>query len=77
MVSISRLSSKGQLVIPEKIRKMIGLKEGDFILIDVEEGKIILKKVESIDKFRGILEKPLSDEEMEDAFEEGIARGEL
>jgi len=46
-------------------------------LIDVEEGKIILKKVESIDKFRGILEKPLSDEEMEDAFEEGIARGEL
>jgi AbrB family looped-hinge helix DNA binding protein len=36
------LSSKGQLVIPLEVRRMLGLRVGDRFLCDIDEGRIVL-----------------------------------
>ena len=38
-----KLSSKGQLVIPKRIREALGLKKGTRFHVNVAEGKIILE----------------------------------
>jgi len=47
-IDITKLSSKGQVVIPAWMRK--NLKEGDKMVIIENKGRIILKKVEDFDK---------------------------
>ena len=38
------LSSKSQLVLPAQVRRQLGIKAGDRLLIDVEQDRIIIKK---------------------------------
>lgn len=40
--------AKGQVVIPKAIRDMLGINEGDEVVIEVEKDKIILLKKESV-----------------------------
>jgi len=47
-IDITRMSSKGQIVIPAELRK--DMKEGDKIVVIRNENQIILKKAESFDK---------------------------
>ncbi len=47
-IDITRMSSKGQIVIPQEMRKNIN--EGDKIVIIQNGDQIILKKVEDFDK---------------------------
>jgi len=46
---VSRLSSKGQVTIPKEIREAIGLKPGDMIAYEVQNGVVTLTRVESFD----------------------------
>jgi len=39
----TRLSSKGQVVIPAEVRLKLGLKKGDVFLVKIEDKKIILE----------------------------------
>jgi len=39
----TRLSSKGQVVIPAEVRLRLGLKKGDVFLVKIENKKIILE----------------------------------
>ena len=48
IISITKMSSKGQVVIPQEMRK--GLKEGDKLVIIKNDNQIILKKMENFDK---------------------------
>jgi len=41
-VSVVKLSSKGQVVIPKSIRQQLGLKNGDRLKISIEAKKITL-----------------------------------
>ncbi len=45
-ISITRLSSKGQIVIPSEMRK--DLKEGDELLILKDDYRIVLQKVKKL-----------------------------
>lgn len=45
-IGVTRMSSKGQIVIPSEMRK--DLKEGDELLIIKDEDRIILKKGEKL-----------------------------
>lgn len=45
-INVTKMSSKGQIVIPSEMRK--DLKEGDELLIVKDEDRIILKKAEQI-----------------------------
>lgn len=47
-IILTKLSSKGQLVIPKDLRKRLGIKEGDLLaLTQTKEGLIALKKIKS------------------------------
>lgn len=43
--SVTKLSSKGQIVIPKEIRKKLYLKEGDSFAILTSSGIIVLKRI--------------------------------
>ena len=45
MIDIATISSKGQIVIPKKVREEAGLAEQDKLLIISDKEQIILKKV--------------------------------
>ena len=44
----STLTSKGQTTIPREIRKLLGLRENDRILYEVENGKVAIKPAPSV-----------------------------
>jgi len=45
-IEITKLSSKGQIVIPGKIREILKLKEGTLFVVENQENSILLKKIE-------------------------------
>lgn len=46
-LAVTKTSVKGQLVIPQKIRRELGIKEGQLMLVYAAGDRIILKKVEA------------------------------
>lgn len=66
------LSSKGQITVPAKVRKHLGLAPGDRISMQInEQGDVLLKAprfptIESLTGFAGRLDTPLSIDEMKE-----------
>ena len=50
MMDITKITSKGQVVIPQEIREKEGLKEGEKLLVFDIDGTIILKRVSGLEK---------------------------
>ncbi|NLI11854.1 MAG: AbrB/MazE/SpoVT family DNA-binding domain-containing protein [Peptococcaceae bacterium] len=46
MVKLSCVTPDGQVTIPRSIMKTLGINNGNDILIEVENGRLILKKIE-------------------------------
>lgn len=46
MVNITKISSKGQIVIPREIREKMNLDEGNLLLVQDSEDSICFKKIE-------------------------------
>ena len=46
MIELTKMSSKGQIVIPQRIRDKLGINEGSTIAIDITQDFAILKKVD-------------------------------
>ncbi len=51
-----KLEKRGRIVIPSKVRKLLGLREGSVLTLEVRDGKILLipKKRVSVDELFGI-----------------------
>jgi len=47
-ISVTKISSKGQIVIPQEMRK--GMKEGDKLVIIKSDHQIILERMKDFDK---------------------------
>jgi len=45
---LKNVLAKGQIVIPKAIRELLGINIGDKMIVDVENGKIILSKKQDI-----------------------------
>lgn len=58
-MNVGKIGKKGQIVIPKEIRKNYNIKTGDAILFKVQEGKLILEKIQ--EKMKDILKssKPI------------------
>jgi AbrB family looped-hinge helix DNA binding protein len=57
-MKITKISSKGQVVIPRKIRIELNIKDGSILAIDKMKDMIIIKKIDEdlIDQFKRSLE---------------------
>ncbi len=47
MKYLAKITSKGQITIPQEIRKRLGLKQGDQISFEYHDGKIFVKPYRS------------------------------
>jgi AbrB family looped-hinge helix DNA binding protein len=56
-ISTTKMSSKGQVVIPEAIRKKLGLKSGDQFVVTGNKDVVILKSIlpPSLDEFDDLI----------------------
>jgi len=57
-IAITRMSSKGQIVVPKNIREGLGLKPGEVFALIGEGDTLVLKRIElpSNDEFRVLLD---------------------
>jgi antitoxin PrlF len=59
MRNCSTISSKGQITVPQEIRRRLGLETGDRVEFVIEEGRTVIRparsEVNSFEKFIGIL----------------------
>ena len=53
----ARLSTKGQLVIPAKMRRQLKLKAKEDVIIELQDDAIIIKPVVRLSELRGIASK--------------------
>ena len=53
-MEVVKLSSKGQIIIPSKIRKRLSLKEGDSLAIFEEKNAIYLQPLVNISELWGV-----------------------
>jgi len=44
-IELTMMSSKGQVVIPKRIRTQVGLEEGDRMTVEARENEIVLRKI--------------------------------
>ncbi len=58
-IATTTLSSKGQVVIPEEIRKQLGLKEGDQFVVVGQDDAVILKSIKkpALNEFDSLIDK--------------------
>ncbi|MCZ0934685.1 MAG: AbrB/MazE/SpoVT family DNA-binding domain-containing protein [Gemmatimonadetes bacterium] len=73
-IATTKLSSKGQVVIPEPIRRRLGLETGTEFVVLGEEGTVVLKVVDppSMREFDGIVARA-----REDARRVGLRRSDI
>lgn len=45
-IELTRVSSKGQVVIPLDIRKRVGLRDGEALAVSTKDNLIVLKKID-------------------------------
>ena len=61
-VQISRVSSKGQVTLPKRVREAIGVRPGDAVAYDVGKGIVTLRRLEPIDlAFHAAVESTLAE----------------
>ena len=61
-VQISRVSSKGQVTLPKRVREAIGVGPGDAVAYDVNKGVVTLRRLEPIDlAFHAAVESTLAE----------------
>jgi AbrB family looped-hinge helix DNA binding protein len=82
MSSSAKVSSKGQVVIPQAIRERLGIREGDELeFVVAGEGWVHVRIVNRVpfQSLRGAWKEPgdphLTDEDIRDAIAEGARRG--
>jgi len=62
-LSISKLTSKSQAIIPDRVRRKLGLKPGDSVAFKFKAGQIYLQKAQPVDRvFANSVEDTLKDE---------------
>jgi len=55
-IEITKMSSRGQVVIPQEIREVKKFKEGErFIVYDIDDS-IVLKRIQNLEQVKGIKE---------------------
>jgi len=70
----STISTKGQITLPARMRKQLGMKPRDRVAIDVIEDAIVIKRAVNFFELRGFLGKSLSPGEERKRMEAAVAK---
>ena len=75
-MSLTRLSTKGQVVLPKDVRDRLGLRPGTELDVEVRDGVVVLRPIRKItvDDLLGLLAwtgKPKTLDDMEQAIADG------
>ena len=54
----STVTTKGQVTIPAKIRKMAGIKPSDKVIFKTTKDRVVIEKIPSLESIFGILANP-------------------
>jgi Regulators of stationary/sporulation gene expression len=73
-VAVVRVTRNYQITIPAEVRRRLGIKAGDRVVVEVEGDKIVIRKAGG-DLPRIRLGLRLTPEEIDRLVEEGAARG--
>jgi AbrB family looped-hinge helix DNA binding protein len=46
---VSKVTSKFQTTIPQPIREAMGISQGDAVVFEIEEGRVFIKRLQSLD----------------------------
>jgi antitoxin PrlF len=49
MMKPSRLTAKYQTTIPREVRKYLGLKQGDAVAFEIQDGQVVVRKATALD----------------------------
>ena len=72
----SKITTKGQVTIPLKFRKLLGVRPGDKIVFDVNEnGKVLIRKINSRVSLAGILSNQISKQATDEEIDAAISHG--
>ena len=74
----SKITTKGQVTIPQKLRRLLGVRPGDKIAFEAsDDGKVIIRKIDCRVSLAGSLKnqiaKQATDQEIDDAIKHGWA----
>lgn len=71
------ITSQGQISIPVKIRRELGINKNSTALLTVHEGDIVITPTKDLLDLKGSIKtnkKPLSDDELHELFAEELAK---
>jgi len=68
---ITKVTRNYQITIPAEIRNALGIREGELLEVELENGKIVIKRLKKERKTLK-LNKKISPEEIEESMEEGM-----
>jgi AbrB family looped-hinge helix DNA binding protein len=69
MVAI-RVKDKAQITLPARVRKALGIKEGDYLQVSVHEGKVVLTPQLMLDKLPEVTLSAEGERMLEEALED-------
>ena len=69
-MSLIQVREKAQITIPSKIRKALGIKEGDYLEVEVEDNKIVFVPEVLIDKAEPVTLSKKGEEMLKEALED-------
>ena len=74
----SKITTKGQVTIPQKLRRLLGVRPGDKIAFEAsEDGKVTIRKIDCRVSLAGSLKNQIArhatDQEIDDAIKHGWA----
>lgn len=75
MVSVAKISTRGQVAIPKDIRRKLSIKEGDTVIFEERDDGIYIRRVKNFLDMQGSLPSlKLTIEEMKDKAMEEMAK---
>lgn len=62
MILTSKITSKGQITLPKEVRKLLNVQEGNVIVFEKENDKIVIKPAKTLRDFKGLLKNTKKEE---------------
>ena len=70
---ISTISTKGQITLPAALRRQLGIKPHDRVVVELENGAIVIKPAPDLFALEGFLGPALSPVEEDNCLDEAVS----